>query len=406
MQWELHAQSLLQCYQTAVSQNESIQIALEKISQSDAQIEQGWDAVWPKIRLNGSEFFQDTSGLSGAAGVPSSLVPSQRSEYKLNLYQPLFQGFREWTALEAFKSQKAAQEYRVRRTKVLLFQEIAQNFYAVILRERDLKNLSEVERISAKRIEELKRRVYLGKSRTSELTSAQAQLANVLAQKEQLAGEILNYRQNLSYLTAQDFSQVVLDEEVLPEARLMNADEIKGFIEKRSDIMALQQDYETQKKLTDVGRGNQSPVLSLQGNYYLKRSGYQSAIPWDVLLALDWPLFQGGADTGLIKQHESQERVLKISLAQAKRQAFAVLKNNFSTYAAVFAQARELRKAYEFAKQTYSLQENEYAKGLANNLDVLLALNTLMDTKRSLDRSEIQLQLNALQLKIDREEAP
>ena len=69
-------------------------------------------------------------------------------------------------------------------------------------------------------------------------------------------------------------------------------------------------------------------------------------------------------------------------------------------------QKKTLEQAYQKSKASYDLQLREYRLGLVNNLEVIQALNTLLDMKRSLDKTDVQMVLNAIQLKIDRQELP
>jgi outer membrane protein TolC len=54
-------------------------------------------------------------------------------------------------------------------------------------------------------------------------------------------------------------------------------------------------------------------------------------------------------------------------------------------------QVKSLQEAVKAAELTYTEQTRDYRFGLTGNLDVLSALNTLLDTRRTLDHTRFQL---------------
>ena len=64
------------------------------------------------------------------------------------------------------------------------------------------------------------------------------------------------------------------------------------------------------------------------------------------------------------------------------------------------AQAAALTDAYAKAANSYRIQVRDYRFGLVNNLDVIEAMTTMQDIKRSLDKAVIQVKTNKALLDI------
>src|SRR5688572_8155784 len=107
--------SLETLYQMAVSHNENIRIQTEIVIQSESIYQQTFGSTMPQIHLLATHTLQDTSGVGSGAVNP--FTAGDQPNYRLNLKQTLFTGFREATALHSLQTQIALQRETLQKTK-------------------------------------------------------------------------------------------------------------------------------------------------------------------------------------------------------------------------------------------------------------------------------------------------
>jgi outer membrane protein TolC len=390
-------------YQIAVSRNETIRVQIENIAQSEALYQQTFGTVMPQVHLLATHTLQDTSGVGSGALNP--FTAGDQPNYRFNFKQTLFTGFRESAALHALESQIALQRETLAQNKRQLFSQIAAQFMEILRLEREGQNLNDSQKTTLARIEELKTRVRLGKSRSSELLNVQSQLSSFMAQIAQNDQALLSARQALASLAGINENQLALQDKI-SAAELPPIEKLVEKITSKNEFLILKYQKNYYADQLKVNTGNLWPTIAFQGNYYLKRQPALDPIKWDVALSLDMALFQGGTEWGLISQTESQLRQVDAVYDKTLREQSLQLVQLAGNYQSLLKQHEFYRDAYEQAKKSYQMIKNEYTLGLTNNLEVNQAFAALVENKRHLDANEIQMKLNWVQLKIFFEEMP
>ena len=396
--------TLADCYAKVLKQSEVLLQQEERILQFQQRTRQAMSAILPDVDFVFTEFWQDTTGTSSDSGVGSTLVRGERPEAKIRVRQRLFGGFREFNAVEGLKSERKRQEYILKRAKINIYQDLANVFYLVFQLEKDLENTRNILNLSRVRIRDLRSRVRLGKSRRSEVLSAESQLATLQGQKESLLGQMRLAREALSLLVGEDMQGVLLMDQIPPVKTIEPLDGFIGKSSSRSDLLALNQDLETKKRTLKVARGELYPTVSLAGNYYLKRVGFQEPIDWDLELSLTVPLFKGGSNLAGIKIRASEYREAELEYRRAKRNIESFVRTSHIQLQTALAQLAAYEMAFKRAERSYRLQVEEYRYGLVNNLEVLQALNTLQEAKKNLDHTLVEAKLNYLALRVAAED--
>lgn len=398
--------TLQDCYQLALNQNENLKIQNENLIQQTEQYNQVFGSLYPKFSFNASEFLQDTSGTSNQNGVPRSFTLEEQPTAKFTLNQLIFAGLREFSTSSALKAQARRTRFSLERSKKLLFLEVTNAFYQVLQGETDLVNVESFIALARDRVKELSERAEIGKSRKSEILSAKSQLAALTAQKEQIKSDLANARETLSLLIGIPSMQFQLKDSLL---RLVDVPAKENFLDralKRSDVLALQQEVQSQKYLLKTAKGTLLPTASALGNYYTKRTGFQELIDWDVTFLLSIPIFEGGTNRAAIREAASKVREAEINLGLLIRQVHSQIAQSYNSLAYSIAQERSWEESYKEAEESYKLQVKEYRLGLVNNLEVLQALNALQETKKNFDRALIRSKAALLQLQVTAEEMP
>jgi len=382
-----------QYYTAALKRSEVIGTHRELINQAEEQYRQARAARLPT--LSGVATYTQLDSSSAAPSTPST-QPSQ-SVAKLSVTQPLFRGFREFAALRQTKALLNAQDDDYRRARVLLFEDVATNFYTVLSFERDLDNYAEEIKQNRARERDLQARVRIGKSRKSEVLNVQAAISSLRAQVEQIHGQLQAARENLAFLSGREARTPLRDD----QPTIYQIEPVSSYLaglDSRPDIKASKQRYVAAKEDVSVAKGERLPSLDLNGNYYVERPGYYKDINWDVQLALTIPLYSGGSVKSKIREAVSRRTQAELALSETKRQAEQEIRSAYSAVVFDMAQRDALENSTNAADKSYRAQLRDYRLGLVTNLDVLQALTALQQNQRALDRVRLSTKLDFLKL--------
>jgi len=386
--------NLEQYFAAALKRSETIAGQSELIQQAEERYKQANAARLPTVSGVATQIWQ-ADPPAAAPATPTYLTHQGISRLTVN--QPLFRGFSEYAALRQTRALLGAQNEDYQRARVLLLQDVAQNFYTVLALEQDLLNYREEIRQNVAREQDLQARVRIGRSRTSEVLNVQAAISSLRAQVEQLNGQLGAAREVLAFLSGMDASTPLRDSEA-PVAQIEPLQTYLSGIEERPDIKASKQRYTAAQESVGVARGAHLPSVDLSGNYYLDRPGYLKDITWDVQLSLTIPLYAGGGTQSRVREALSQRTQAELGLSQARRLAEQEVRAAHAAVMFDLAQREALEKSTEAAAKSYEAQRREYRFGLVTNLDVLQALTALQQNQRALDRARYTTKLDFLKL--------
>jgi len=136
------------------------------------------------------------------------------------------------------------------------------------------------------------------------------------------------------------------------------------------------------------------PELSIENNQYIRREGFQSNIDWDFLFKINVPLFQGGEAIGNVKKAVSEWKKKKLNYSKVRREAELEIKKHYENWLASVSEARSLQEAVKAAEENFRLQKQDYVHNLVSNLDVLEALQELLQTRRDANRAHYEMKQN------------
>jgi outer membrane protein len=394
------------CFELARARSESLRVQEAEVGAAEARRREALGGALPRLGFFFNDTFQDAGGQGGDGEGNRNSARRERPEAGLRLSQPLFSGFRESRATAGFAAAGERERWRLERAARLLFLDVARAFYAVILYEADLEDVRATVGLSRDRVKELEERVRLGKTRESELLSAESQLASLRAEESESLANLRAAREELALLTGRDFSSAALEDR-LP--RVEGAEPLPFLLEKtgeRADVKAQRAEVEARRRSADALRGAYWPSADVRGNYYVKRTGFQEPIDWDVVFSLDVPLYQGGSAAARTRQAVFARRQAEWELERLARAARSEAAVAHSNVEASVARSARLEEAAEKAEKSYRLLEREYRRGLANNLELLQALDALARTRRDFHRALVQGKLDWIHLKVATEELP
>lgn len=381
--------SLDDYFAAALRRSEVVASQSELIRQAEERNRQASAALLPTVNGVATSTWQDEPPPSATTTTPSNLTRQRTT--RLTATQPLFRGFREFAALRQTRALLGAQTEDYYNARVLLFRDVAQNYFNVLSLEQELKNLDAEIAQNLEREREIQSRVRIGRSRISEVLNVQATISTLRAQVEQQQGQLQVAREAFAFLSGLEATTPLRDSEPLP-GTLEPLEHYMAGAAARPDVKASEQRLTAARENVKVAEGAHLPSLDLNGNYYLQRPGYLDDIQWDVQLALTVPIYAGGALQSKVREAASQQSQAELSVSQVRRQAEQEIHALYQSVGSDLSQLAALETATEAARKSYEAQNREYRLGLVTNLEVLQALTAFQQNQRALDRARYTAQ--------------
>jgi outer membrane protein len=396
--------TLEECYRRALKTSETLAISEEEITRAEAQYRELRASVLPRLGFQGSEFYQDTSGVAAPSTSGGTFTAHHKSQYNFYASQPIFSGFREFAGIRAAGAVRQARTEDKRRAAQLLYQDVASAFYNAVEWDRQWALLDALRKASEDRMAELRERVRVGRSRQSELQSAGSQLASIRADLENADGMRRSSLELLSFLTGERVAGVRDDTpEVGP---LPVLETVMKTLPGRPDLMSVTAQTRSSSYLSAAARRAFWPTLNAEGNYYTHRVGANQPIDWDAALILDVPIFRGGGWKASVDDAEAAERAQKAAAARALRDAEREVRDLHARLLSAAAEAQNRAEAARLAEDSYKTQVREYRLGIATNLEVLSALTTWEQARLDEDHVRLAAKNLAAQLRVADGEMP
>ena len=363
--------NLEDCYRLALKQSEVIAIDVERLKEMEGYFLEAFGQFLPHVSFTSSDMI---------TRYPSST--SQTFERKFVFKQTLFTGFKE---LAAVQGSRLAYDQRVNekiRAEQLLFVDVSDAFYLYIEQNEDLKALEMVKSALKKLIGELNDREKLGRSRRSEVVSAEALLYEVEAEFVLEKSQIILARQLLEYYIGQPVGAVEDSGDFLKKAKTQDYYVSKAAM--RPDVQAAQKAWGVAKKNIVVAKSGFAPTVSVEhGRYLGGHTLSDTDTDWDATLKVSVPIFEGTETIGAVKAANSQARQAEWEYKRMKRLAAQNISNAYVAFEASILVSEAENKALSASEMNYILQLKDYRYNLVNNIDVLTAIRGWQQVKRN-----------------------
>lgn len=366
------ALTLNECFKLALKQSENIAINREKIKEAEARFTQALGTLLPHISFSRSDYFQDTANQSS--------YKKHSYDQKFVFKQTLFAGFKEFAGMSGSKSEVKQRRFEAKRATHMLFVDVADAFYLLIELRKDIEALTITKKALDDRIADLKERIHIGKSRASELSSTEVQLYTIDAELSSVTNQETVARDLLEFLIGRPVGEIIDDNAPLTvesEAIYIRDSSL------RPDVEATHYAWEVDKKKAFVAKTGFLPSVNLESGYYTHKTSAPREGDWDALLSISVPIFDGTETLGAVQESNSVARQSELAYKRAIRLAVQDVRDSYGLVTTAVTRAEALAKALAAADQNYTLQKNDYQLNLVNNLDVLSAIQTMQDTRRT-----------------------
>jgi outer membrane protein len=391
--------TLHQVYDWALARSEDLKSSQEDVEQSRLQARAAMAGLFPKLDWELVDTWQDPAGVRklDALGF-SGFVQKEQQESRLVARQPLFSGFKEFSAYSGFKDQTERDRLLLERARRELFETVAASFYDVLDREAAAANAAEGLKLAQDRVKDLRGFLKLGKARDSEVFTAQARAAALKAGLRRAQADIASAREELSFLAGRDLSAAPLADDLGEQPELGTLPAALARASERSDVRARREDVAAAEKRVRYERGSYWPSIDLTGKYYTRRATFMKEINWDVTLNATVPIFQGGRTSADVDRASSGLRQARLRLEQLDRMIAYQVKRLHGEFTSSIEEAQAQDEAAAAAQKSYDALREEYTLGLVTNLDVLQALDLLLSERRQRDAARLDVRRRLVSL--------
>ena len=391
--------TLKQVYLLALQKTEDIQIARESIFQAEEEKKRALSTVLPKMTVHG------TYSRSPKEVNPSGsflLQPRDSYDAAVTLEQPLYAGGQNNAGIRIARQGIEVARRELNLSGEALLVRVAEVFYGVLKARENL----EAQRRNVERLEEHRRlselRYKVGEVTESVLLRSQAELAG--SQAELVAGEndLATQRQEIQILA--DLPDGFEMEE--PPAPEIPEETVAGLLrialENREDIKRSRLQEKIAREQVAFARGNFLPTLDLRGTY-----SYQAQDPprtffirdtWVVGARLEFPIFEGGLRLAEMAQARSGLEQSRLETSRLRKEIDLDITRSFLALDAVARVLQSRQEQRRFAIKNYELVSKQFTFGLAINIDLLDANQTLIEAERDVITAVYDRHLAILQL--------
>ena len=374
------------CFRAALARSETVGMSLEVVKQAEENYNQAIGAVLPNISGIGGYQWQQNNPNPAY----QNIYPNPSSSARLTVTQPLFQGFKEFAGLRQTKTLVGASVADKNQATTQLYLDTAASYFQVVMSEQDIDNITEELSYYDKRIAELHGFEKIGRSQVTDVLTAQSQQAALKAQMKSVQGQLRAQRAVLAFLTGFDPDEPVF-RPAGEDATAKTLDTYLGRVDSRPDVQGDTQRAKAADDGIPIARSGHFPTLGVQGDYYLERTGALKDVNWDVMLNLTVPIFSGGMVQSQVEEAVSKRDQAELQVSRTKRLAVQQIRQYYESYIGDRNEWEAYKEATDLAEKNYKAETRNYRLGLVTNLDVLSALTTFEESKRSLDKARFSM---------------
>ncbi len=321
---------------------------------------------------------------------------TQRNSF-LTLTQPLFQGGAEYFLLNSTNLLTQVAELNENNQKIQLYLEVATAYYEVLSLRKQKEILLEQEKNLAKQVETLKKRVRIGRNRSTDLLSSQSRLSRI--QADRAINENTLHRSELMLQKLCGLEQILDLKEVFASESQAQINTWQSRIADSPILKAGELSLKSAKAQIDIETASLLPSVDLEANYYIDRAGILADSKWDAILTATWEFSLGGEEYFNRKEQVLEKRRLELGLADTKRNLLQDFKSLRKQWLAQKKVIESLQLANELAQKNYLQQVKDERRGLVNQLDVLQSLDDAMQIERAFYQEQYNSQILWQQLR-------
>lgn len=398
-----HAQSLMQIYRDAVSNDPTFAAARATYESSTEAVPQARAGLLPIIGATGT-IARQKSEIDFGGGLTSDVQRTSRG-YTVQLSQPIFR-WQNWESYQQAKLSVVAAEANYVQAQQDLIVRVAQAYFDVLNAEDSLTFVRAQKAAISEALASAKRNFEVGTSTIVDQNDAQARFDLATAQEIAAENDLQVRRTALEQIIGKTTGQLApLKQRVDLPAPTPTAIEqwVTAAQTSNTAVRVAQANAEIAKREISRRVGGHLPTADLVASYGQTRNPIDvsgdSVKSSTIGVQVSIPIFAGGSVQSSVRQAVALDEQARQNLEAARRSATQTARQTYLGVTNGLAQVKALEAA-EVSSQT-SLDANQlgYKVGVRVNIEVLNAQQQLFQTRRDLARARYDTLLASLRLK-------
>ncbi|MBC7386064.1 MAG: TolC family protein [Cryobacterium sp.] len=395
-------------YATTVEGSDRVRTRSAEKLQVEEVKSQGNSAFLPQISGVATYLKSDQPGLTlgsgggtggtGGSNSAASFSDTQKT-LKLTGKEYLFNGGREYAYLSRTNRLLEAKDAQLAGSRQQYYLDLANAYYDTLLKQAEVVHATTELRLYDEQITELRSRVSIGRSRSSDLLTAEASRAGSAGTLRAAESALSTSRLNLANV-ARIAPNFELREESPSETPLATLEEYIQLGGQRPDLIAARKNRDAASEDIAYQRGGHFPTVDLTGNYYVHREGVANPSKWDATVTLAVPIFSGGLTQSAVRQSAAVLLATEVETGRLERTNQSDIRALYQNLLNSEIELKAFREAVELAQKSYDQTRKDYRYGLTTNLDLLNSLKTLTEAKRNYDQAKYRHFLERIQIEV------
>lgn len=371
------ALTLTSAYQYALRRSETVAIRREVITETRGRYLQALGRALPQLSFG---FDYTRQSVPPGTTIPSFFARRSTTAERLTLSQTLYPGASEFTAVSIAGVERQQRVAEWNRERQLLLGDVSEAFFLVLEQQETVVVLRDIDRVLAEQQTAINERIRVGRSRVSERVNTQVLIAQNQAAVEQVVFQGRGSRDLLASLTGLPQIGALVDTgPTLPAVE--SRERYEEMAASRPDVIAAEKAVVIAQRQVSIAKSAFFPTFSLNGNYYLHRTGPLSGFKWDITLTADLPLLPVVQTLGTIRQNQALVREAELQYRLTSRTARLDVDTAWDNLQSALAVQRANQKAVDAATENYRLQQQDYQLSLINTIEFLQSIQSLQQVR-------------------------
>jgi outer membrane protein TolC len=388
------ALSFDQALERALSANEGLKVAKEKVTETQAQVLESKTNFLPQVNLGYTytpsqkfPLIRIPAGIFGPNEQTFQAAFARENSLQLFINQPIYTGGRLRNAYGISSSALDASKLEFDRTRQEIEYRVVETYYAALMNQRGVVVAEEQIRLSEKQLELAKVRFESGTVARLDVLQAEVELANAKARRIQAKAQVDTSMQALRTVLALPQTQVLklegsLDDPVIGHAR----EELDKQLPQRPDLQAFTARRQAAEYASNLAQSEWKPNLSFVGNMQYQQDQLGSLLQNDNQsytfgIQLNVPLFSAPGAAARRSQAQSQMKQAEHGLRFATDNARLELESAWTALEASAEVVSTQEKALELARESVQIAQVSYENGVITSAELNDAQVRLLQTE-------------------------
>ncbi|HUB27330.1 MAG TPA: TolC family protein [Tepidisphaeraceae bacterium] len=387
--------TLLDALRLAEKNDESLGLSGETYLQALIARDKAFSAFLPTIALDLN--YSQVQKLRGSDGTPAHSfnipINGDNALFSLNPYQS------EAIIEQDTGAARQQRELLLNEQQIVLL-DVVQAYYAVLTNERQVKVFQNSLAEQDERVRQAELEFQIGSGTPLNIAQSQSLASSTRVSLVNAEASVKTSRAMLQFLVGVPVEDRPLSDGYEPPADVGQS--LSAWLDEadlhRQDLLAATEAVEAARQGVRAAVGEYFPSISFDPSYLIYTETPPIQQKWMFGLSVNIPIFSAGQTEADVRNALSILRAAVLSQSQARKQVQEDIETGWANLENSRRQVVELRVELKATVDALVLARRQFNVGLATNLDVLTAEDTLLSTQLQLATQIYQEKINYLNL--------